>query len=205
MTLDKLRPLSNRAITPFVALATRLGLSANVITITSIGTAAMAAYALVRGGTDPSWYLAASAFVLFTGFLDVLDGAVARSTGTDSEFGDFLDHVLDRYGDVLVLGGLAVGTGQYLLGMAAVSGVLLTAYLGTQGDALGLGRIYGGLLGRADILVIVGAVTAVAAFTNPVLYDLTLVEWSVVFFAIFTHVTALQRFVWSWQELRADG
>jgi len=205
MTLDKLRPLAERAIKPFVAAATRIGLSANAITVIAVGTAAVAAYALVRGGSDPTWYLVASAFVLLTGFLDVLDGAVARSTDTASDFGDFLDHVLDRYGDVLVLGGLAVGVGRHGLGLLAVSGVLLTAYLGTQGDALGLGRIYGGLLGRADILVIVGVVTAVAAFANPVLYGLSLVEWSVVFFAVFTHVTALQRFVWSWQELRAEA
>lgn len=204
MTLDRLRPLAGRAITPFVDVADRLGLSANAITTLAVFTAAAGGYALVLGGSDPSRYLAASALVLFTGFLDVLDGAVARETGTASDAGDFLDHVLDRYGDVLILGGLAVGVERYLLGLLAVSGVLLTAYLGTQGDALGLGRIYGGLLGRADILVIVGVVAAVAPFANPTLYGFTFVEWTVAFFAVFTHVTAAQRFVWSWRELRSD-
>ncbi|MWV65279.1 CDP-alcohol phosphatidyltransferase family protein [Halorubrum sp. JWXQ-INN 858] len=205
MTLDRLRPVANRAIAPFVAAAERVGVSANAITIVSVGTAAGGGYALVLGGSEPAWYGVAAVLVLLTGFLDVLDGAVARATDTASDFGDFLDHVLDRYGDVMVLGGLAVGVGQHGLGILAVSGVLLTAYLGTQGDALGLGRIYGGLLGRADILVIVGVVAAVATVTNPAVYGFTLVEWSVVFFAVFTHVTALQRFVWSWRELRADG
>ena len=203
MTLDKLRPLASRAITPFVTAATRLDISPNAITVTSVGAAAAASYALVAAGSAPRWYAVASVLVLLTGFLDVLDGAVARRTGTASEFGDFLDHVLDRYGDVLILGGFAVGAGRYGLGLLAVSGVLLTAYLGTQGDALGLGRIYGGLLGRADILVFVGVITGVATITNPTLYGPTLVEWAVGFLAVFTHVTALQRFVWSWIELRA--
>ena len=202
MTLDKLRPLSTKAIGPFVSAARRLGISANAITVTSVVTAAAAGYVLVVAGSSQSWYLLASALVLVTGFLDVLDGALARATDTATDAGDFLDHVLDRYGDVLILGGLAIGADQYELGMLALTGVLLTAYLGTQGDALGLGRIYGGLLGRADMLVLVGVVCAVAAVANPtLLYGLDLVDATLVVLAVFTHVTALQRFVWSWREL----
>jgi len=88
--------------------------------------------------------------------------------------------------------------------MVALTGVLLTAYLGTQAEALGLERIYGGLLGRADILLLVGVVAAIAAVANPVRYGLSLVEWTLVFLAVFTHVTAGQRFVWCWQALTAD-
>ena len=205
MTLDRLRPLVSRAITPFVSLAVWLGLSANAITILSVGTAAAGGYALVLGGQSASWYGVAAVLVLITGFFDVLDGALARATETASDMGDFLDHVLDRYGDVLILGGLALGAEQYELGMLALTGVLLTAYLGTQAEALGLDRIYGGLLGRADILLLVGGVAAVAASTNPEWYRFTLVEWTLVFLAVFTHVTAGQRFVWCLQALRSDG
>ena len=201
MTLDRLRPLVSRVMAPIVGAAARLGLSANAITVLSVVTAAAGGYALVLGGSDPSWYLVAAAFVLITGFFDVLDGALARATDTASDAGDFLDHVLDRYGDVLILGGLALGVEQYELGMLALTGVLLTAYLGTQAEALGLERIYGGLLGRADILLLVGLVVTVAAFVNPVRFGLSLVEWTLGFLAVFTHVTAGQRFVWCWQAL----
>ncbi len=204
MTLDKLRPLVSRAITPAVTATARLGLSANAITAFSVVTAAGAGYALVLGGSDSSWYLVAAVLVLLTGFFDVLDGALARATDTTSDAGDFLDHTLDRYGDVLILGGLALGVEQYELGMLALTGVLLTAYLGTQAQAIGLERIYGGLLGRADILLLVGVIVGIAAVTNPVRYGLSLVEWTLVFLAVFTHVTAGQRFVWSWQTLDSD-
>ncbi len=204
MTLDRLRPFVSRAITPFVTATARLGISANAITVFSVVTATGGGYALVLGGSNSLWYLAAAALVLLTGFLDVLDGALARSTDTTSDAGDFLDHTLDRYGDVLILGGLALGVEQYELGMVALTGVLLTAYLGTQAEAIGLKRIYGGLLGRADILLLVGVIVAIAAVTNPVRYGLSLVEWTLVFLAVFTHVTAGQRFVWSWQALKSD-
>jgi len=203
MTLDRLRPLASRAISPFVAAADRIGLSPNAITTLSVVTAAGGGYALVLGGSDPSWYAVAAALVLVTGFFDVLDGALARATDAASDAGDFLDHVLDRYGDVLILGGLALGVEQYELGMIALTGVLLTAYLGTQAEALGLERIYGGLLGRADILLLVGAAVAVATVINPVRFGLSLVEWTLAFLAVFTHVTAGQRFVWCWRALTA--
>jgi archaetidylinositol phosphate synthase len=81
--------------------------------------------------------------------------------------GDLLDHVLDRYADVLVVAGLTVGVGRYALWFAAVTGVLLMSYLGTQIQAVGLGRAYGGALGRADRLALVGLVAGVSAFARP--------------------------------------
>jgi CDP-diacylglycerol--glycerol-3-phosphate 3-phosphatidyltransferase/archaetidylinositol phosphate synthase len=41
------------------------------------------------------------------------------------------------------------------IGVAAVVGTLLTSYLGVQAQAVGVGRYYGGILGRADRLVII--------------------------------------------------
>ncbi|MES3160610.1 MAG: CDP-alcohol phosphatidyltransferase family protein [Halorubrum sp.] len=204
MTLDSLRPAATRAIAPFVAAAARIGLSPNAITVVAVFTAAGGGYALVLGGTNPVWYGPAAILVFLTGFLDVLDGALARETGAATDAGDFLDHVLDRYGDVLILGGLALGVERYTLGMVALTGVLLTAYLGTQAEALGLDRIYGGLLGRADILLLVGVVAGAATVVNPTVYGLSLVEWTLAFLAVFTHVTAGQRFVWCWQSLGDD-
>ena len=201
MTLDQLRHVSNRAIAPFVAIAVRLGLSANAISILAFVLAAFAGVALYVAGSDPRWYVVGGLLVLLNGFLDVLDGAVARETGSASDAGDFLDHVLDRYADVVILGGLALGVAQYVLGLLAVTGVLLTAYLGTQAQAVGAGRIYGGLLGRADILVLVGIVSLTAPWLAASVYGLDSVGWLLVFFAIVSHITALQRVVWTWQKI----
>ena len=201
MTLDRLRSVSDRAITPFVGVATRLGLSPNAITTIAFVVAAAAGVALYLAGTDPRWYLLGGLLALFSGFLDVLDGAVARETDTASAAGDYLDHVLDRYGDVVILAGLAIGAEELLLGIVVLTGVLLTAYLGTQAQAVGLGRNYGGLLGRADILVLVGGVSLVAAFVHGEYAGFTVVGWLLVGFAVVSHVTALQRFVHGWRRL----
>lgn len=205
VTLDRLRNVSDRMLPPFVDVAVRLGLTPNVITVLSFLLAVAAAVALYLGGSEPVWYLPAAVLVALSGFLDILDGAVARETGVASPAGDFLDHTLDRYGDVVILGGLAAGVEQYELGLIAITGVLLTAYLGTQAQAVGLGRIYGGLLGRADIMALTSATAIAAVWIRTEFFGLTLVGLLLVLFAIVSHVTAIQRFVRAWRRLRADG
>jgi archaetidylinositol phosphate synthase len=141
-------------------------------------------------------------FVFVNGWLDLLDGALAREQGVDSKGGDLLDHVLDRYADIAVIAGLAAGIGQYLLGLAAVTGVLMTSYLGTQIQAVGLGREYGGLLGRADRLALIGiAGVAAAVVPGPLVVGLGVVGLLLVLFAVVGHFTALQRFWGAWSDL----
>ena len=113
-----------------------------------------------------------------------------------------LDHVLDRYADILIISGLAAGVGQYALGLAAITGVLMTSYLGTQAQAVGLDRVYGGLLGRADRLALIGVVATVAAVIDATALGLTAVGWLLVIFAVVGHLTALQRFYYAMRDLR---
>ena len=63
------------------------------------------------------------------GALDILDGAVARASGQVSPFGAFLDSVLDRYSDLLVLAGLVFLFAR--LGRLEVVVAVLLALIGT--------------------------------------------------------------------------
>jgi archaetidylinositol phosphate synthase len=206
MTLDQYRSTAKRVADPFVALFVRLGLTPNQVSVVAVGLAAAAGAAFALGGTNRLLYLAGGVLVFLNGALDVLDGELARELGTDSAAGDLLDHVLDRYADILLLVGLAAGSGRYALGLAAVTGVLMTSYLGTQAQAVGLDRVYGGLVGRADRLAIIslgGAVAAVLPGTVAAgpLGRLGFVGGLLVFFAAVGHLTALQRFYYSYRGL----
>ncbi|WP_136715298.1 CDP-alcohol phosphatidyltransferase family protein [Halorientalis salina] len=201
MTLDRFRPLADRLLNPFVNASARLGLTPDAVSVLAFGLAAGAGGAFYLGPTDRMWYLAAALLVFLNGWLDLLDGALARRLGTDSKAGDLLDHVLDRYADIVMLVGMAAGLGRYPLGLAAVTGVLMTSYLGTQSQAVGLDRVYGGLLGRADRLALMGFVGLAAAVYPASLSGLTLVGWLLVLFAVVGHFTALQRFVGAFRAL----
>ena len=201
MTLDQYRSAVSGAVEPMVDAAERVGLTPNAVSVAAMGLALLAGAAFALAGRWPLLYLVGAVCVFLNGSLDVLDGELARRLGTASAFGDLLDHVLDRYADIAVIAGLAAGVGQYALGLAAVTGVLMTSYLGTQAQAVGLDRVYGGLVGRADRLVLVAVTATVAAFVGGSLYGLTAVGWLLVVFAVVGHVTALQRFYYALRDL----
>jgi archaetidylinositol phosphate synthase len=206
MTLDRLRPLVDRTLAPFVAGFDRLGLSPDGVSVLAALVAVAAGGCFALASAAPAWYVAGAVLVGVNGTLDVVDGALARRQGVEGDAGDLFDHVLDRYADVAVVAGLAAGTEAYALGFAAVTGVLLTSYLGTQVEAVGLDREYGGLLGRADRLVLVAVVTTLAAALDAAGVEATLLDygpvgWLLAVLAAVGHLTALQRFRGARREL----
>jgi archaetidylinositol phosphate synthase len=201
MTLDRLRPLATRLLRPMVAAADAIGLTPNRVSVIALVVAAAAAVGFYLA--TPVAYVAGAVLVFLNGWLDLLDGALAREQGTSSRAGDLLDHVIDRYADILLVAGLAAGVERYGLGLLAVTGVLMTSYLGTQTQAIGLDRSYGGLVGRADRLALIGIVAVVAAVVSEQLVSgLTIVGLLLAFFAVIGHVTAIQRFWGAWSDLQ---
>jgi archaetidylinositol phosphate synthase len=90
--------------------------------------------------------------------------------------------------------------------MFAITGVLLSSYMGTQAQAVGMKRNYGGILGRADRLILL-TVFGVAEFIfqDPVFFGLTFLGWLLVIYGLFGHITAIQRFVMGIKELNAQN
>ena len=200
MTLDRFRPVADRLLGPWVTAATRLGLSPDQVSLVAFGAAVAAAVAFTIA--TPTLYVLGGVLVFFNGWLDLVDGALAREQGASSAAGDLLDHVLDRYADLALIAGFTAGVDAYGLGLLAVTGVLMTSYLGTQIQAVGIGREYGGILGRADRLALMGLVAVAAAVVSgPLVAGVGLVELLLGLFAVVGHLTALQRFFGAWRGL----
>ncbi|MDD1767004.1 MAG: CDP-alcohol phosphatidyltransferase family protein [Methanomassiliicoccales archaeon] len=153
----------------------------------------------------------ASVLVIVSGFFDAVDGRVARLSGKISRRGDFLDHVLDRYADVVMIGAVAVSMWcNPYIGILALLGVLLTSYMGTQAQAVGAGRLYRGLLGRADRVVLMCVIPliqwAVMFFGDgridfgPI--SLSVFELMMLWFGIVGNLTAIQRAVEVWKKIK---
>jgi archaetidylinositol phosphate synthase len=197
MTLDRLRPHTKRLFAPIVSLAIHLGLTPNICTIISLLGAGAAAVAFYYGEI-----LLAVLLVAVNAVFDAIDGAIAREQKTESLKGDFLDHVIDRYADILIITGIAAGGfASWPIGIFALTGVLMSSYLGTQAQAVGAGRFYGGILGRADrlvLLMIAGVLDLI--FPAPVL-GMPYLGWLMVIFGVFGHITALQRFMHVWRKI----
>jgi archaetidylinositol phosphate synthase len=131
-----------------------------------------------------------------------MDGAVAREMKTQSKRGDFLDHAVDRYADIFIITGLfAGGIVPWQIGVFALTGVLMSSYLGTQAQAVGVGRYYGGILGRADRLVMIMVVGIIGLLVPMSWYGLSWMGWMLVLFGVFGHITAFQRFAYVWAKV----
>jgi len=93
--------------------------------------------------------------LLPAGLLDIFDGSVARLRGEESRFGAFLDSVMDRISDAVVLGCLFWSLSrqhhdvQAELCMAALAISLLVSHVRAEGEALGL-QLSGGLVQRLE-------------------------------------------------------
>ncbi len=141
----------------------------------------------------------ASLFIFSNGLFDAIDGKIAKLTNTSSKQGDFLDHALDRYADVFIVGGLGLSPWcDMRIGFFALIGMLLTSYMGTQAQAVGYRRVYGGILGRADrlvLLMIAPVIHFLLINNNAVLiWGYNVLEWVLIIIAIVGNITAAQRF-----------
>jgi len=161
MVLDGFRKVGDIFLNPLVKLFIKV--DPNFITVASFLLAVLAGFSFMvsKAATHsilndvPLMIVLGSFFVIASGIFDLLDGKVARLTGKVSLKGDFLDHMFDRYSDIIILIGL-VFSGYVImpLGVLALASILMASYMGTQGQALGLGRDYKGILGRADRIVL---------------------------------------------------
>jgi len=179
----------------------------NYLSLASLVVAIVAALLYVF--EQEHFLLLAAIAVLVSGLFDAVDGEVARISSKASKRGDFVDHVIDRYSDVIILGAIALSPHcPVSFGLFAVIGVLLASYMGTQAQALGLSREYRGILGRADRITVLVAVTLIQYFFQlggseamEDIFDYSLIAWMMVYFGLAGNITALQRARLIWKSL----
>lgn len=170
----------------------RLGLTPNVVTAIGLLLNLLVAVIIARGHLQ----LGGVMLLLASGF-DMLDGAVARATGTVTPFGGFLDSTLDRYSEAVVFFGVLVyllGTRDYFAGallvLTATAGSLLISYARARAEAAGF-RASVGLLARPERVVVL-AVGLLLSQVIPALWIL----------AIGTHLTVWTRIAHVWRLSR---
>lgn len=189
--MERFRAFWTKVFSPVARLFLRLGISPDVVTI--VGTLGVCAGALVffPRGQLLVGVLVITAFV----FSDLIDGLMARLSGSSSKWGAFLDSTLDRFGDAAIFAGLAMyyvgpGDSEPLTALAIYCLVMgsVTSYARARAEALGM-QAKGGIAERADRLVAILAMTGLSDIFNlPVLIPVTLGV-----LAVASTVTVVQR------------
>jgi CDP-diacylglycerol---glycerol-3-phosphate 3-phosphatidyltransferase len=142
------------------------------------------------------WFLAGLAIIL-SGLFDLFDGVIARKLGKVTALGGFLDSVLDRYSDLLLLISLLVyylrkeDPGLVILTSFVSMGTILIPYVRAKAETLQVPCTIG-LMERAERIILL-TIGTLFQWMEPVLWIL----------AILTHFTVLQRIYYVWKKLRS--
>jgi phosphatidylglycerophosphate synthase len=142
------------------------GIHPDVISYLSIAASAIAAACFAYASRAPWLLIIAPLFCYLRLWFNMLDGMVALASGKASRRGEILNELPDRISDLLVFIAIAhSGFASVLLGYWAAIAALMTAYIGTLGQAARARREYGGLMSKPWRMVVVhlGAWGAFAA------------------------------------------
>jgi CDP-diacylglycerol--glycerol-3-phosphate 3-phosphatidyltransferase len=182
------RAAVDRSTGPVGTALHRRGVTADVLTATGLLSASVTAVLIATGHLH--W---AILMLIVTGLHDLLDGPVAKAAGTASVRGAFFDSVTDRVADAVLMFGCAWylidrGEGHLaLLPMAILAVTALISYERAKAESLGLSA-RGGLMERAERMILLGIALLSATIFVPVLWVL----------AVLVSVTAGARFVKVW-------
>ncbi len=168
MGVYSIKPAFQRSLRPIEDVLVERGVHPDLITLSALGISVAGGVGFALSGRCPWLLLAAPAVALTRTALNALDGLVAKRTGRARPWGEVLNESSDRLADVALLGGLALsGPASVLLGAAAVVAVLLASYLGILAKAAGGVRQYGGVMGKADRMLLLSLAGPLALLADP--------------------------------------
>ena len=186
----KFRTPVDKAVKPFGAALRKTGLTPDHLTILGLLVGVGAAVAIGAGYLRLGLLL-----VILAALPDLLDGALAKASGSASQRGAFFDSTVDRITDALLLGGIAwyLATEESphmaLLPYAVMAVSSLISYQRAKAESLGI-EAKGGLMERAERIIALCLGLLVPMLLVPILWIML----------VLTSITAVQRFVKVWKQ-----
>ena len=130
-------------------MCVQLGIHPDVISYFSVLAAGAAAVCFWQAAAHPWLLFFGPAFCYLRLWCNMPDGMVALAAGKASWRGEILNDLPDRISDVLIFVGVAhSGLNAVVSGYWAAIFALLTAYVGTFGQAVGVHREFSGLMSK---------------------------------------------------------
>jgi len=192
--LTKFRDTLTKLLKPLIWVFVKVEVDPNLLTISSLVLAfAYIVFITMRLHNDIPLH-----FILYVtaSLLDSIDGAVARELGKTSEWGAFLDSLIDRACDGIFIFSLyLLNVAPIHLVIAEVIGAFLVSYARARGESLGVQLEGVGITERSERLILI--------FTTIVLAQIDKFFSIAVFYLLLflTYVTVIQRVIYIRNEL----
>ena len=181
--------LDSFLVNPILFLLLKLKLTPNAVTFLGFLICCISAYFISSGS-----FLVGGLLVLFSGFMDIFDGALARKMELITDRGAFLDSTFDRLSEAIVLIGLIYffstsnETNLVLLTSLYLVFSILISYLRARIEGLGYNS-KGGFFTRPERVLVVSlgliffspelTVTLLAIATTAGLFHRFLIFWRI--------------------------
>jgi CDP-L-myo-inositol myo-inositolphosphotransferase len=190
------RYINRRVSNPIAKLLVRTRITPNQISWATFGLAALSFLSFIY-----NWNIAAGLLAQLSSIIDGVDGSLARLKGMSSAFGGFLDSILDRYADILIILGLTMWSASneaypyvWLLGFLSITGILGVSYSRARASAELQHHFDQGFLSLASrdirlLIVMIGAIIGQGYFCLFVI-------------ATLTHLIIILRLIFTYRHLR---
>ena len=200
--ISKLRPTVGRFLSENPArLMAALKITPNALTLIGLAFNIFTGWVLAAGFSHH--LLIGGVLVLFSGWFDMLDGALARLTNGVTRFGGMLDSTVDRLSEAALFLGLIIffanrgDTLEVALIYSAIVGSILVSYTRAKAEGVGFkGEI--GVFARPERLVLL---TLGLLLSEISLTVLVVVLWIL---SIGANLTAIHRLVYAWQQSKTN-
>ena len=192
------RKIVSGILLPPARLLIRLHVSPDAITV--LGTVAAVLTALIC--FPQGYFVAGTLLITFFALADLLDGTMARLSGTSGPWGNFLDATLDRIADGAIFAGFiwwALNNDNVWVGVAATLALVtgqVTSYAKARAEAVGATANVG-IAERAERLIIILAAAFFSGLGVP--YVLPIALWII---GGLGFITVVQRIVHVRGQLR---
>jgi len=190
------RYINRRISDPIAKLLARTRITPNQISWATFGLAVFSCLSFIY-----NWNIAAGLLAQLSSIIDGVDGSLARLKGMSSAFGGFLDSILDRYADILILLGLTMWSASnevyphiWLVGFLAIAGTIGVSYSRARISAEFRHYFDQGFLSLASrdirlFIVMIGAIIGQGYFCLIVI-------------ATLTHLIIIARLIFTYRYLR---
>ena len=134
---DQLRKRFGAAISPFLKRLDDLGINPTHITVAGLILTLLACFAYYQAAYVTTFFL-----MTIGRFADAIDGAFARLTNQVTPFGGFVDSIIDRYGEFIIVGTILFvyrdNPSLYYFSFAVFLGISLMSYSRALYDKYGI-------------------------------------------------------------------
>ncbi len=190
------RYINRRISDPIAKLLTRTRITPNQVSWASFGLAVLSLLSFIY-----NWNIAAGLLAQLSSIIDGVDGSLARLKGMSSDFGGFLDSILDRYADILIMLGLTIWSASnevypyvWLAGFLSITGTIGVSYSRARISTELRNHFDRGFLSLASrdirlFIVMIGAIIGQGYFCLIVI-------------ATLTHLMIISRLIFTYRHLR---